>query len=101
MLFYVRRRVQHVMMIVPKDADIQEAERVGEKDRQTGREGGQIRPGRHFDFQHHDRDDDGHHPVRECFKGSLFPWRDAFRIGRCGDASGQLGIQCDLGVENL
>jgi hypothetical protein len=32
------------MMIVPKDADIQEAERVGEKDRQTGREGGQIRP---------------------------------------------------------
>ena len=29
----VRRRVQHVMMIVPKDADIQEAERVGEKAR--------------------------------------------------------------------
>ena len=31
MLFDVRRRVQHVMMIVSKDADIQEAERVGEK----------------------------------------------------------------------
>ena len=60
MLFDVRRRVQHVMMIVLKDADIQEAERVGEKDRQTRREDGQIRPGRHFDFQHHDRDDDGH-----------------------------------------
>jgi len=90
----VHRRVQHVMMIVPKGADIQEAERVGEKDWQTRREGGQILL-------------DGTlisstmaiTPVRKCFKAA--PWGGAFRIGSCGDASHQLGIQGDLGVENL
>ena len=100
MLFDVRRRVQHVMMIVPKDADIQEAERVGEKDWQPRREGGQIRPGRRFDSSTMIVMMMAITPSVNASR-RLFPWRDAFRIGRCGDASGQLGIQRDLGVENL
>jgi hypothetical protein len=41
------------------------------------------------------------HPVRECFEAAFSHGAVPFKFGRCGDASDQLGIQRDLGVENL
>jgi hypothetical protein len=57
--------LQHVVVIVPVDRHIQEAEQVTEEYR---RHPGECRPvgaGRHLQFEHHDRNDDGDHPIAE------------------------------------
>jgi len=63
-------RAQQVMVIVPIDADINEAEHVLKKIG-TRAQGGQIAAVRHFQFQHHDRNDDGQHAVAEGFETSF------------------------------
>ena len=65
------RGLQHVVMIVPVDADEDEAQDVAEEYRDQGLQGGEIMPLRHFHLQHHDGDDDGDHAVTEGFEASL------------------------------
>jgi hypothetical protein len=61
-------RVQHVMMVVPVDRQVHEAQHVGEKDRHHAGEIGPIAAMRDLQLQHHDGDDDRDHAVAECDK---------------------------------
>ena len=60
--------VQHVVMVVPVDADEDEAHQVGQKHGHQRLQ--RVPPGsvRHFQLEDHDRDDDRDHAVAECFK---------------------------------
>ena len=65
--------VEQVMMVVPVDAEINEAQHVAQEHRQQrfqARRG--RRRVRHFHLQHHDGDDDGEHAVAERFQPVLF-----------------------------
>jgi hypothetical protein len=64
-------RVEHVMMIVPVDADEDEAQDVAEEDRQQRPQFVQAVAMRHPELQHHDRDDDRDHTIAERFQPSL------------------------------
>jgi hypothetical protein len=54
-----------MVMVVPEDADIHEAEEIGEQDGQAGEQRSQRGFMRRLDFQHHDGDDDRHHAIGE------------------------------------
>jgi hypothetical protein len=60
--------VENVVVIVPVDADINEAQRVAQERRQDRLQRGQLRGLRGLHFQHHDRDDDREHAVAERFQ---------------------------------
>jgi hypothetical protein len=60
--------VQHVVMIVPEYADVDEAERVGEQDGQAGGERSEIAGRGDAEIQHHDGDGDGEDAVGEGFE---------------------------------
>src|SRR5262245_20961381 len=59
------RRVKHVVMIIPINAEVDEAEHVAEKRRHDFDQGTQLRNMRRAELQHHDRDQDGDHAVAE------------------------------------
>jgi len=63
--------MKHVVVIVPEYAHVDEAERVGQEYWQLGPQSGKARARGYFYFQNHDRDDDGHHSIRECLKPLL------------------------------
>ena len=58
---------QHVMMVVPVDAEIHETEDVAQKHRQQGIKHRKVGAVWHLHFQHHDGDDDGENTIAECF----------------------------------
>jgi hypothetical protein len=64
-------RVQHVMMVVPVDAEEDVAEDVGEEHRHERARRFPPAVVRHLQLQHHNRDDDGEHAVAECFQSML------------------------------
>ena len=72
------------MMVVPVDAEVNETQHVGQKDRQQRFQRGDVERSalRHFQLQHHDGDDDGQHAVAEGFQPVLF--HAAMLIGRPG-----------------
>jgi hypothetical protein len=60
-----------MMVIVPVDPHVHEAEDIAEEDRQQRPERRQVLAVRNFQLQHHDRDDDGDHAVAERFEPVL------------------------------
>ena len=56
---------EHVMMVVPINAQVCEAQHVGEKHWHDRRKRCDIGTVRYLHFQHHDRDDDGDDAVAE------------------------------------
>src|SRR5439155_3855799 len=63
--------MQHVMVVVPVDADIYEAQDVAEEHRQQRQRLVHAVAVWYLDLQHHDRDDDRDHGVAECLQPSL------------------------------
>src|SRR5205823_8828292 len=63
---------QHVMVIVPIDAEIDEAQHVREKYGQYRLKGCDVGAVRYLHFQHQDRDDDGDDAVAERLESVRF-----------------------------
>src|SRR5450631_1564114 len=60
--------MQHVMMIVPVDAHVDEADHVAQEYRDERHERRQVGAMRRLQLQHHDGDDDRDHAIAECFE---------------------------------
>jgi len=60
--------VQHVMMVIPEDSDVDKAQGKREKGGYTRGQRGKIRTRGYLQVEHHDRDDDGKHSIRERFE---------------------------------
>jgi hypothetical protein len=76
--------VEHVVMVIPKDPNIGEAECIGEEHRQPGTERGKIGSLWRFYVQHHDGDDDGNHSIRESLEPLFTQFQPlSFFIRRC------------------
>src|SRR6185312_3433867 len=58
-------------MVVPVDADIEEAEQVHQQGGYHGFERLEATAVGHFELQHHDGDDDGDHAVTECLESTF------------------------------
>jgi hypothetical protein len=69
--------LEKVMMIVPVNADVDEAQDVAEEDGQDRFQFGEVGPVRDFQFQHHDGDDDGEDTVAEGFEPGGFHFAGA------------------------
>jgi len=63
--------VKHMVVIVPVDADVHETQHVAQEHRQQRQQRIDRLTVRDLHLQHHDGDDDGDHPVAECFEPSL------------------------------
>src|ERR1051325_10040502 len=63
--------VEHVVMVVPVDSHKDEAEDVAKKSRQPRLERGEVGAVRHFEFEHHNGDDDREHAIAECFESAF------------------------------
>src|SRR5450631_3901672 len=89
--------VEHVVVVVPVDADVDEAEDVAEHYRQDRLQGGKIAAGGHFHLQDHDGDDDGQHAVAEGFQSvcshGWSPGCVRYLYGTSALAVGQWSIQ--------
>src|SRR5690348_13677140 len=55
-------------MVVPVDAEVDEAQHVAQKDREHRTQRGERRVVRHVQLEHHDRDEDGDHAIAERFE---------------------------------
>lgn len=64
-------RVQEVMVIVPVDRNVNEAQDIAEEHREHRSQGCNISSVRRLHLQHHDRDDDGKYPIAESFQSAL------------------------------
>lgn len=64
--------VQHVVVVVPVDADVHETEEIAEEYRQHRHKGGEFGAVGHLHLQNHDGDDDGDHAVAKGFQSVLF-----------------------------
>src|SRR5919108_3596705 len=63
--------MQHVVMVVPIDAEVDETQHITQKHRDQWRKGLDALTMRHLQLQHHDGDDDGDDAIAECFKPTL------------------------------
>jgi len=62
--------LQQVVMIVPVDPDVQETQHITEENRCQRQQRHHTFPFRALELQHHDRDDDGKHPITESFEAA-------------------------------
>jgi hypothetical protein len=58
--------MQKVMVVVPINAHVDEAQNIGQKARRDGGKRRGVATVRHVQFQHHDGDDDGDDAITEC-----------------------------------
>src|ERR1700732_1691194 len=65
------RRLQEVMMVVPVDADVNEAQHIAEENRKEWLQGRKTGSLWRLHFQHHDGDDDGEYPVTKSLHAGL------------------------------
>src|SRR4030081_3406657 len=65
------RRLQEVMMVVPVDADVNEAQDVAEENRKKWLQGRKTGSLWRLHFQHHDGDDNGEYPVTKSLHATL------------------------------
>jgi len=83
--------VQEMMMIVPVDADVNEAQDVAQKDRNRGPKRFERRPGRHPEVKDHDGDDDREDAVTEGFETPFVHrrgfWSTRRRLSRIASAT--------------
>ena len=63
--------MKQVMVVVPVDPDIDKAQQIAQENRQQWRQRGEFDTVGHFQFQHHDGDDDCEHAVAERFEPVL------------------------------
>jgi hypothetical protein len=63
--------LQQMMMVVPVDAQVDEAQNITEKYRNQWLQSRKPSSMRGLHFQHHDRDDDGKYTVTESLHASL------------------------------
>lgn len=61
----VRDQVKEVMVVIPVDRDVDEAQHIAEKHRRQRQERIRARILRHLQLQHHDRNNDGNDAVGE------------------------------------
>src|ERR1039458_918289 len=66
------RGLQQVMMVVPVDAQVDEAQHVGQEHRQKWLQHGDFGTVRHSQLQDHDRNNDSEHAVAEGLEPVLF-----------------------------
>src|ERR1700675_1762641 len=65
------RRLQEVMMVVPVDADVDEAQDIAEENRKEGLQGRKTGSLGRLHFQHHNGDDDREYPVTKSLHSAL------------------------------
>src|SRR3954467_14079285 len=70
--------VEHVMVVVPVDAEVDEAEHIGGERRRERPQRRPVRAGRQAQLEHHDRDQDGDDAVAEGFEPRLMHEGDGF-----------------------
>jgi hypothetical protein len=63
--------MQQMMMVVPVDPDVDEAQDIAQENRDQGYERAQGLAVRDFELQHHDGDDDGDDAVAEGFNPGI------------------------------
>jgi hypothetical protein len=61
-----------MMMVVPIDTDVNEAQNVAQQHRQDRFQRSKVNRVGNFQFQHHDRDDDGKNAITERFEPGCF-----------------------------
>src|SRR5262250_1816936 len=64
-------RLQEVMMVVPVDTDVNEAQDITEENRKEWLQGRKTGSSWRLHFQHHDGDDDGEYPVAKSLHATL------------------------------
>jgi hypothetical protein len=63
--------MKHVVVVVPVDADVEEAEHVAEQDGQDGDEGGELIAFGDVEVNDHDGEDDCEDTIAEGFEAGL------------------------------
>jgi hypothetical protein len=76
-----RNGVKKMVMVVPINRQVNEAQYVTDEIRKYANKGRPTRPVRHFQLEDHDRDDDGDDTITECgetiFSHSVTPRQNA------------------------
>src|SRR5215207_9437412 len=72
--------MEHMVMVGPIDAQVNEAEHISQKYRQQRRKRRQIRSVRHAQLENHDRDENRDHAIAESFEPGFSHARNASRV---------------------
>src|SRR6185369_5779756 len=64
-------RMKHVMMVVPVNTEVDEAQHVAQEHGDQRRQRFDVLAVGHLQLQYHDGDDDGDHAIAKCFKSAL------------------------------